>query len=243
MKPIKPAVEMSAWELAKYIDHSVLKPEFSVDETTKIIKEGIAMGCMTVCVQGCNVDLALELTKGTETKVAPCVGFPQGVCDTAVKVFEAELYSKKGVFEIDMVANFGWIRSGLYDKVEAEIAAVVAVAHKYNVAVKVILETDTLTTEQIVEGTKCVMRANADFVKTSTGFITGVPSNGATEEVIRLMMDTVEGKIKVKGSAGIRTREHFLKLIDMGIDRMGIGYKSTALVLGFEEKSISTDAY
>jgi len=243
MQSNKPAEKMSALELAQFIDHSVLKPEFSIQEVTNIINEGIAMGCKTVCVQGCNVDLALKLTSGTTTKVAPCVGFPQGACDTAVKVFEAELYSKKGVYEIDMVSNFGWIRSGLYDQVEAEIRAVVEVAHRYDVAVKVILETDTLTVEQIVEATKCVIRAGADFVKTSTGFITGVPSNGATFEVIQLMMNTVEGKIKVKGSAGIRTREHFLKLIDMGIDRMGIGYKSTALVLGLAEVPTSKDNY
>jgi len=159
-------------------------------------------------------------------------------------LFEAELYAKEGVFEIDMVANFGWIRSGMYQEVEDEIRQVREICHKYDIPLKVILEVDTLTTEQIVEGTKCVIRAGADFVKTSTGFITGVEAKGATVEVIQLMMDTTQGQIKIKGAGGIRTREHFLQLIDMGIERMGIGYKSMDEVLGINAKSpISKDAY
>ena len=86
--------------------------------------------------------------------------------------------------------------------------------------------------DQIKEGTKAAVRAGADFIKSSTGFFTGGKSDGATVEVVQAMMDAGEGKIKVKGSGGIRTREHFLKLIDMGIDRMGIGYRSTPEVLG-----------
>jgi len=236
MKYDKKAADMTPAELARLIDHSVLKPEFSKEEVTKLIKEGITYGCIVECVQGCWVDLALELTAGTETKVAVCVGFPQGVCDSEVKYYEAELYAKKGVFEIDMVANFGWIRSGMYSEVEAEIRHVAEICHNYDIALKVILEVDTLTKEQVVEGTKCVIRAGADFVKTSTGFVTGVEAKGATVEMIQLLMDTTQGQIKIKGAGGIRTREHFLQLIDMGIERMGIGYRSMDEVLGLETK-------
>jgi len=244
MKYDKKACDMSVAELAKFIDHSVLKPEFSKEEVTKLIKEGIAYGCIVECVQGCWIDLALELTEGTDTKVAPCIGFPQGVCCTEVKLFEAELYAKKGVFEIDMVANFGWIRSGMYAEVEEEIRQVAEICHKYDIPLKVILEVDTLSKEQVVEGTKCVMRAGADFVKTSTGFITGVESKGATIEMVQLMMDTTQGQIKIKGAGGIRTRDHFLQLIDMGIERMGIGFKSMDEVLGLNDTCpISEDAY
>lgn len=236
MVPKRKAKDLTVEELAQYIDHSVLKPEFSKDEVIALCKEGVAFGCKTECVHGCWMDVALEITKGTNTGVAVCIGFPQGVSTTAVKVFETKEYCEKGATEIDMVANFGWLRSGMYQEVEDEIRQVHEVTKKYNVPLKVILETDTLTKEQIIEGTKCVMRAGAEFVKTSTGFITGVASNGATIEVIQTIMDTVDGKIKIKGSGGIRTREHFLALIDMGIDRMGIGYKSMNEVLGINKE-------
>ncbi len=244
MKPDKKAIDLTTAELARYIDHSVLKPEFSKEEVSKLIEDGINYGCMAECVQGCWVDLALELTRGSATKVAACIGFPQGACTTAVKLFEAEEYCKKGVFEIDMVANFGWIRSGMYDAVEEEIRQVAEVCHRYGIALKVIIEVDVLTPEQIVEATKRVMAAGADFVKTSTGFITGVESKGATVEVVQLMMAVTQGKIKIKGAGGIRTRQHFLELIDRGIDRMGIGYKSMDEVLGLNKsKETGKDIY
>jgi len=98
---------------------------------------------------------------------------------------------------------------------------------------KVILETDALTIDQIKKGAETVADAGAAFVKSSTGFFTGGKSEGATVEVVRAMMEGSGGRCKVKGSGGIRTKEHFLALIDMGIDRMGIGFKSTPLMLGF----------
>ena len=244
MKPNKKAADMSVAELARYIDHSVLKPEFTKEEVINLCKEGVAYGCIAECVQGAWIDEAIEITKGTNTGVAACVGFPQGVCSTAVKVYEAKQYASKGVFELDMVANFGWLRSGMYKEVEEEIRQVVEVAHRHNIPLKVILEVDTLTKEQVIEGTKCVMRAGADFVKTSTGFVTGVESKGATIEMIELIMSVTQDKIQIKGAGGIRTRDHFLKLIDMGIERMGIGYKSMDEVLGLNPKtSISKESY
>lgn len=233
MKPTKKASEMSVKELAAYIDQSVLKPEFTQDDIRKYIQEGIDFGCATVCINPASLDIAAELTKGTDTKICVVCDFPFGLSTTASKVMQAEEYCKRGdVFELDIVANYGWIRSGMYKEVEEDIKAVVDVCHKYGTAVKVIIETDSLTMEQIKEGTKAAVRAGADFIKSSTGFFTGGKSDGATVEVVQAMMDAGEGKIKVKGSGGIRTREHFLKLIDMGIDRMGIGYRSTPEVLG-----------
>ncbi|BDF58075.1 deoxyribose-phosphate aldolase [Christensenellaceae bacterium] len=233
MKPTKKASEMSIKELAAYIDQSVLKPEFTQEEIRKYIQEGIDFGCATVCINPASLDIAAELTKGTDTKICVVCDFPFGLSTTASKVMQAEEYCKRGdVFELDIVANYGWIRSGMYKEVEADIKAVVDVCHKYGTAVKVIIETDSLTMDQIKEGTKAAVRAGADFIKSSTGFFTGGKSDGATVEVVQAMMDAGEGKIKVKGSGGIRTREHFLKLIDMGIDRMGIGYRSTPEVLG-----------
>ncbi|MEA5002392.1 MAG: deoxyribose-phosphate aldolase [Christensenella sp.] len=232
MKPTKKASEMSVAELAAYIDESVLKPEFSQDEIRKYIQEGIDFGCATVCINPASLDIAGEMTKGTDTKICVVCDFPFGLSTTASKVMQAEEYCKRGdVYELDIVANYGWIRSGMYKEVEADIKAVCDVCHKYGTAVKVIIETDALTMEQIKEGTKAAVRAGADFIKSSTGFFTGGKSDGATVEVVQAMMDAGEGKIKVKGSGGIRDREHFLKLIDMGIDRMGVGYRSTPDVL------------
>lgn len=234
MKPKKKACEMSVKELAAYIDQSVLKPEFTQDDIRKYIKEGIDFGCRTVCINPSSLDIAAELCAGTETKICVVCDFPFGLSTTVSKCLQAEEYCKRGdVFELDIVANYGWIRSGMWDEVEADIKAVCDVCHKYGTAVKVILETDALNKDQIIQATKVVVAAGADFVKSSTGFYTGGPNVGATEEVVAIMME-YSGDAQVKGSGCIRTREHFLKLIDMGIDRMGIGYRSTPEVLGLK---------
>ncbi|MGL5435816.1 MAG: deoxyribose-phosphate aldolase [Lachnospiraceae bacterium] len=239
----KAAKDMTKEELGKYIDQSVLKPEFTEAEIRKYIQEGIDFHCATVCINPASLDIAVEMTAGTETKICVVCDFPFGLSTTESKAAQAEFYCKCGdIYELDIVANFGWIRSGKYDEVTADIKAVVDVCHKYGTAVKVIFETDTLNEEQVRRACECAIEANADFVKTSTGFITGVESNGATVEMIKVMMDQCKGRIKVKGSGGIRTREHFLELIDMGIDRMGVGYKSTPTVLGIND-NVSTDAY
>ncbi len=228
----KKACEMTARELARYIDQSVLKPEFTQDEIRRYIKEGIDYGCATVCINPSSLPIAAELCAGTETKICVVCDFPFGLSTTASKCMQAEEYcSKFDVFELDIVSNYGWLRSGLLDEFTADIKAVVDVCHKYGTAVKVIIETDSLTLEQVATGTECAVKAGADFIKSSTGFFTGAPNVGATEEVVATMMKAGAGRIKVKGSGCIRTQEHFFKLIDMGIDRMGIGYRSTPVVL------------
>jgi deoxyribose-phosphate aldolase len=226
---------MTVKELGKYIDQSVLKPEFTQDEIRKYIQEGIEYGCATVCVNPSSLDIATEMTKGTDTKICVVCDFPFGLSTTKSKVMQAEIYCKNyEVYELDIVANYGLLKTGKYDMVTADIKAVVDVCHKYGTEVKVIIETDSLTTEQIIAGTKCTVEAGADFIKSSTGFFTGATNVGATPEVVQTMIEAGEGKIKVKGSGCIRTREHFLQLIDMGIDRMGVGYKSTPVVLGLK---------
>lgn len=237
MKPEKKACEMSVRELAAYIDQSVLKPEFTQEEIKKYIQEGINFGCKTVCINPASLDIAAELTKGTETKICVVCDFPFGLSTTASKVMQAEQYCKRGdIFELDIVANYGWIRSGLWKEVEEDIKAVCDVCHKYGTEVKVIFETDALTIEQVKKATAAAIAAGADFVKTSTGFYTGGKSDGATVAVIQAMLDVAQGRCKIKGSGGIRDQEHFFKLIDMGIDRMGVGYRSTPVVLGVSAK-------
>lgn len=120
----------------------------------------------------------------------------------------------------------------MFAEVEADIRAVTEVCHVRGVQVKVIFETDALTPEEIRRACEAGIAAGADFLKTSTGFYTGGRSDGATREIIALMMETARGRCKIKGSGGIRTQQHFFELIDMGIDRMGIGYRSTPVVLG-----------
>jgi deoxyribose-phosphate aldolase len=233
MKPQKKATEMSVAELAKYIDQSVLKPEFTQDDIRKYIQEGIDFGCKTVCINPASLNIAAELTKDTDTKICVVCDFPFGLSTTNSKVMQAEEYCKRGdIFELDIVANYGWIRSGMWKEVEEDIKAVCDVCHRYGTAVKVIFETDTLTIEQVKKATEVAVAAGADFVKTSTGFFVGSKNEGATVEVIQAMMDVAQGRCKVKGSGGIRDQAHFFTLIDMGIDRMGIGYKSTPIVLG-----------
>ncbi len=245
MKPEKKACEMSLRELAAYIDQSVLKPEFTQEEIKKYIQEGIDFGCKTVCVNPASLDIAAELTKGTETKICVVCDFPFGLSTTASKVIQAEQYCKRGdIFELDIVANYGWIRSGLWKEVEEDIKAVCDVCHKYGTEVKVIFETDALTIEQVKKATAAAIAAGADFVKTSTGFYTGGKSDGATVAVIQAMLDVAQGRCKIKGSGGIRDQEHFFKLIDMGIDRMGVGYRSTPVVLGVSAKDAANkDTY
>jgi len=235
MKPNKKASEMNVKELASYIDQSVLKPEFTQEDIRKYIQEGIDYGCKTVCINPSSLPIARELCAGTSTGICVVCDFPFGDSTTDSKVAQARIYCSKGdVDELDIVANYGWIRSGLWDEVQADIQAVCEVCHRYGTQVKVIFETDALNLEQIKKATEVAIVAGADFVKTSTGFFTGGKNEGATPEVIQAMLDAAQGNIKVKGSGCIRTQEHFFKLIDMGIDRMGVGYKSTPIVLGLK---------
>lgn len=233
---MKKASEMTVKELARYIDQSVLKPEFTQEDIRKYTQEGIDFGCATICINPASLDMVSKMVEGTDTGVCVVCDFPFGLSTTESKILQAKEYcSNYKIQDLDIVANYGQLRSGNYDYVTRDIKAVVDVCHQYGTIVKVIIETDALNEEQIKAGTKCAVAAGADFIKSSTGFFAGASNVGATVEVVKIMMDAGEGKIKVKGSGCIRTREHFLTLIDMGIDRMGIGYRSTPTVLGLEK--------
>ncbi|WP_321973800.1 deoxyribose-phosphate aldolase [Paratractidigestivibacter sp.] len=232
MKPTKPAAEMTVKELARYIDQSVLKPEFTVEEIKKYTQEGIDFGCKTICINPASLEVVAPMVEGTDTGLCVVCDFPFGLATTEAKAMLAEEYcSKYDIEDLDIVANYGWLRSGLHDKVVADLKPLVEVCHKHGTKVKVIIETESLNDEQIADGTRCAVEAGADFIKSSTGFLTGHESEGASPRVVKLMMGAANGEIAVKGSGCIRTREHFLQLIDMGIDRMGVGYRSTPVVL------------
>ena len=232
----KRANEMSRRELAQYIDYSVLKPEFTEEEIITLTKDGVELGCATICINPGYMELCEPYVKGSATMLCPVTDFPFGTSSTASRVQQIEDVAKyDSVKEVDIVANFGKLRAGKREEVVKDLKECVSAAHKYGRKIKVILETDALTVDQVKEGCQCCIEAGADFVKTSTGFLTGFEANGATPEIIQIMMEEVAGKCKVKGSGCIRTREHFLKLIDLGIDRMGVGYKSVPVVLDMEK--------
>lgn len=231
-KLTKKAEEMTTKELAAYIDYSVLKPEFTEEDIIRLTKDGVELGCATICINPGYMELCEPYVKGSDTMLCPITDFPFGTSSTESRVQQIEAVAKYDtVKEVDIVANFGMLRAGKYDEVTEDLKACVAAAHKYGREIKVILETDALNEAQIRKGCHCCLEAGADYVKTSTGFLTGYEVHGATPEVIQIMQEEVGDKMKIKGSGCIRTREHFLKLIDMGIDRMGVGYRSVPVVL------------
>ncbi len=236
MQRVKKAEEMTQEEWARYIDYSVLKPEFTEEEIVELTKDGVRLGCATICINPGYVSLCEPYVEGSSTKLCPVCDFPFGTSSTEAKVKQIEIVARyESVKEIDVVANYGWIRSSRYDKVKEDLEACTEIAHRYAKQIKVIFETDALNEEQIRKTCQCCVEVGVDFIKTSTGFLTGFEANGATPEVIQLMLEEVKGKCKVKGSGCIRTREHFLELINKGIDRMGIGYKSVPIVLGIKK--------
>ncbi len=238
MQPTKPAEQMTRAELAAYIDHSVLKPEFTPDEVRREVAIAVAYGCKTVCINPASIAVAKPLTSGTSTGICVVVDFPFGCSTTASKVAQTRVALAEGVDEVDVVANFGWIRAGESQRVEEDLRAVIEECHAANVPVKVIFETDALTREQIVAAAEASIAAGADFIKTSTGFYTGElhhAATGASDDMIALMIKAAAGRCKVKGSGSIRDRQHFLRLIDAGVDRLGVGYRSTPVVLGLSD--------
>lgn len=213
----------------RYLDAAVLKPEMTRAEAIAAIRESIAWKTKTVCVRPFDIPLAKELCAGTETAVSCVLSFPHGTAPTAVKAFEARTYIDMGADEIDMVANYGMIRSGEWEYVETDIRAVSDICRAEGVALKVILETCQLSKEQIEKATEVCVACGATFVKTSTGF----SSSGASVEAVTAMLEAGKGRIQVKPSGGIRDRETAVTYIEMGATRLGTNYSaSKALIEG-----------
>ncbi len=223
-------------KISRYFDSAVLKPNMTEDEVKAAIQLGIDYDSYSVCVRPCDIDLALEMCKGTNTVVSCVLDFPHGDSTAEGKAALAEIYAAKGVAEIDMVMNYGFARSGKWDEVKRGIEGVVKAAKKYNVGVKVIFESCELTVEEIKKGTEICIEAGADFVKTSTGFA----ASGASEEAVQAMLDASAGRIKVKPSGGVRSYETAKKYVDMGADRLGIGFSSAKAICNGET---SEEAY
>lgn len=202
--------------LAKYIDHTLLKPDATEAQIEKLCAESREYGFASVCVNSCYASLAARLLAGSDVAVCCVVGFPLGAATTAAKAFEAADAAQNGATEIDMVINVGAAKDGRWDDVEADIAGVAA-AIEGKALLKVIIETCLLTDGEKIEACRAAVRAGADFVKTSTGF----SKAGATAADVALMRKTVGPEIGVKAAGGIRTCADAMAMIEAGASRIG----------------------
>lgn len=220
---------ITAAQLAKTIDHSLLRPELTETEVIAGCDLARRYHVASVCVKPCHVALAARQLSGSDVAVGTVIGFPHGGSTTEVKVFEARDAILNGAVEVDMVINIGALRSGNTDTVLQDIRFLVDVA-RGRAIVKVILENAYLTNEQKVIACHLSEQAGADFVKTSSGF---APS-GATLEDLELMRASVGLQLQVKAAGGVRTLDALLAVIDAGATR--VGATATAAMLDEFEK-------
>jgi deoxyribose-phosphate aldolase len=204
-------------QVAKTIDHSILKPDFSYADVEAGAQLALKFNTASYCIRPMDVAAAAKALAGSTVNVCTVIGFPHGSSTTAVKAFETADAIKNGAVEIDMVINVSALLSGDYDYVEQDIRAVVDVAHIAGASVKVIFETAYLNDELIVKACELTEAAGADYVKTSTGFAT----EGATLHNVQLMKATVGDRLKVKSSGGVRTLDQLIDYMDAGVTRSG----------------------
>lgn len=203
--------------IARYIDHTLLKPDASQDQIAQLCYEARTYGFASVCINPAQVKLAAQLLKDSNVAVCTVVGFPLGAIPGTVKAFETQQAIRDGATEIDMVINIGALKSKDYATVKEDIAAVVRAAHAANALVKVIIEAALLTDEEKVIASHLSKLAGADFVKTSTGFGPG----GATAKDVALMRKVVGPNIGVKAAGGVRSYADAKTMIAAGATRLG----------------------
>lgn len=213
-------------ELAKYIDHTLLKADATQEQIEKLCQEAAEFHFKSVCINPTYVSLAKELLKDSESLVCTVVGFPLGANTTEVKVFEAQQAVKDGADEIDMVINIAKVKDRDWEYVLNDIQQVVQ-AVDANITTKVIIETALLTDEEIANVSQIVKESGADFVKTSTGFSTG----GATVKDVKLMREAVGPDFDIKASGGVSNYEEAIEMIEAGATRIGAS-KGIAIVSG-----------
>ncbi len=212
--------------ICRTLDAAVLVPEATREEVVAAIKACVEINAYSACVRPCDIELAQKLCAGSDTKVCVVLGFPHGLQLSASKADEAKRYVDLGVEEIDMVANYGWAKSGLWDEVKADIDAVAAVTKPAGIPLKVIFETAQLDRNTIKKLVEVCIECGADFVKTSTGF----NGAGAQEDDVKLMLETAAGRIKVKASGGIRDKARAEMFIAMGVARLGVNWTSSVAI-------------
>lgn len=203
--------------LAKMIDHTLLKPDATQQEIAQLCFEAKKHGFASVCVNPTWVSLCAQLLQGSPVKVCTVIGFPLGATSSETKAFETETAIRQGATEIDMVINIGALKARDLETVARDIRGVVNAAHAKNILVKVIIETTLLTDEEKTIASLISKEAGADFVKTSTGFAGG----GATIHDVELMRRAVGPQMGVKASGGVRTFEDAESMIKAGATRIG----------------------
>jgi deoxyribose-phosphate aldolase len=204
-------------QFTKVIDHSLLQPQLTEDDVLAGCAIAKRYDTASVCVKPYHVKLAARLLAGTTVIVSTVVGFPHGSSKTETKLVETKQALEEGATELDMVINYGQLRSGYLDYVKREVQLICLAAHAHNAKVKVIFENAYLTDEQKIAACQLCDEAGADWVKTSTGFAL----TGATVADIQLMRAHVSDKVQVKAAHGIRTLAAALEMIDAGVTRIG----------------------
>lgn len=209
--------KITVCDVAKMIDHSLLRPDMSIDEIREGCRIAKEFGTATICVKPSEVDICVEELRGTDVLVTTVIGFPHGGATTPCKVFEAQDAIERGCKELDMVLNIGRMVSGDFEYVKQDIKAVVDAAHSGGVIVKVILENAYLTPQLIEKACMLCESAGADFVKTSSGYA----KTGATIADLKLMRKSVSDKVRVKAAGGVRTLDQALSVRAAGAVRFG----------------------
>jgi len=212
-------------DVAKTIDHSLLRPELTDDFIEANCRLAVEYDVASVTCRPTDVARAARLVAGSDVKVGSVVGFPHGDVLTETKVFETRRALEQGAREIDMVINIGALKSGRDADVQADIEAVVDVAHGGGAIVKVIFENAYLTDGEKIRACRLTEGAGADFVKTSTGFAT----SGATHEDLKLMRANTSPHIQVKAAGGVRTLDALLAVMELGVTRIGATATQTIL--------------
>jgi deoxyribose-phosphate aldolase len=224
-------------DLARYIDHTLLKPEATAADIDKLCAEAREFQFASVCINPTWVKRAATNLRGSEVVTCTVIGFPLGATTTAIKAMEARRALREGAREVDMVLNVGALKSGEFEAVREDIAQVAEAAHEVGGLCKVILETALLTDEEKVVASSLAKDAKADFVKTSTGFGSG----GATVYDVALMRETVGPDMGVKASGGVRTLEDVEDMIAAGATR--IGASAGVQIVGGDEGDTNGDGY
>lgn len=210
------------------LDAAILKPEMNLQEVREAMELCIPYRPATFCVRPSDLPLVKPVCREHGIGLCVVLGFPHGDQLPESKADEARRYVAFGVDEIDMVANFGWVRSGLWDEVKADIQGVAEVTRPAGIPLKVIFESVHLNLDTVRNLVEICIEAGADFVKTSTGF----NGDGASPEVVRCMVETAAGRIQVKPSGGIRTRATAEAYLEMGATRLGVGFSSVPAICG-----------
>lgn len=208
---------MNREEIARLIDHTLLKPEATPAQVDQLCEEARSYQFASVCINPVYVGLAAERLKNSGVAVCTVVGFPLGATSTAAKVCEARQAIEDGATEIDMVIRIGALKAGDHEAVQEDIAAVATACHERGALLKVIIEAVLLSADEKVTACQLAQAAGADFVKTSTGFAGG----GATIEDVRLMRQTVGPQMGVKAAGGIRSYADALAMVEAGASRIG----------------------